>query len=339
MSSANNLNTLRLAAAGLVLYGHSFVFLGLPEPVFLSWLPLGTLGVYIFFTISGYLVTQSWQQDPHLLRFFQRRALRIFPALIVCVLLSILVLGPALTSLPLNEYFAHGATWRYLKNIFLYITYYLPGVFEHLRVANAVNGSLWSLPVEFFMYILVAVLGLISRKLWLSIVIFVVSAIGSFLWARTATDMLVIYATDVRQVFLCGTYFWAGALCCQLDIKRYFSISSFAVAALAMLCLEAFPATKHVAAWGLLPFVVLAFGLSESSWINKLTASGDYSYGFYIYAFPVQQAIAYLYPTMALPGYLLLATIITMTLAAASWHGIEKPMLRLKPRNPARRQA
>ncbi|MCH8622381.1 acyltransferase [Undibacterium sp. TS12] len=330
----NNLNTLRLAAAGLVLYGHSFVFLGLPEPVFLSWLPLGTLGVYIFFAISGYLVTQSWQQDPHLLRFFQRRALRIFPALIVCTLLSMLLLGPLLSTLPLDQYFSHAATWHYLKNIALYITYYLPGVFEHLRVPNAVNGSLWSLPVEFFMYIMVALLGMLSGRLWLSVLIFAASAAASFFWAQATTQMLVVYATDLRQVFICGTYFWAGALFYQLDIKRYFSLTTFAVAAVAMLCLETFPTSMHLASWVLLPFVVLAFGLSDNSWVGKLTASGDYSYGFYIYAFPVQQAIVFLYPGMALPSYLLLSTALTFTLAMLSWHGIEQPMLRLKPFNP-----
>ena len=56
----NNLTALRWFAAGLVLYGHAFVFLGLPEPLFLQWVPMGPLGVYIFFAISGYLVAQSW---------------------------------------------------------------------------------------------------------------------------------------------------------------------------------------------------------------------------------------------------------------------------------------
>jgi peptidoglycan/LPS O-acetylase OafA/YrhL len=65
----NNLNFLRLIAAGLVLYGHSAIFLVRPEPLFLLWMPLGPLGVAIFFIISGYLVTQSWQQDQSLRRF------------------------------------------------------------------------------------------------------------------------------------------------------------------------------------------------------------------------------------------------------------------------------
>ena len=65
----NNLTALRWFAACLVLYGHAFVFLGLPEPLFLQWVPLGPLGVYIFFAISGFLVAQSWQRDPSVTRF------------------------------------------------------------------------------------------------------------------------------------------------------------------------------------------------------------------------------------------------------------------------------
>jgi len=165
-AAGNNLDAVRLAAAWLVLYGHAFIFLGLPEPLFLSWLPLGPLGVLIFFTISGYLVSQSWARDPSLPRFLARRALRIFPALAVCTLLSVLVLGPLLTTLPLADYFASPHTVGYLRNIALYIGYYLPGVFEHNRVANAVNGSLWSLPVEFAMYLVIAAVGVLRASRW-----------------------------------------------------------------------------------------------------------------------------------------------------------------------------
>ena len=136
---SNNLNALRLIAAGLVLYGHSFVFLGLHEPRFLSSFLFGELGVFIFFIVSGFLVTQSWDRDPQLLRFFARRALRIFPGLIVCIFLSVVVLGPLLTTLSLDDYYAHPATLGYFENIWLLITYYLPGVFETNRIANAVN--------------------------------------------------------------------------------------------------------------------------------------------------------------------------------------------------------
>lgn len=123
----NNLTALRWLAALMVLYGHAFVFLGQHEPLFLGMIPLGPLGVWIFFAISGYLIMQSWTHDPHLLRFLFKRVLRIFPALIVCILLSILVLGPSLTTLDVAEYFKNPITRGYLDNIWLYITSVVSG--------------------------------------------------------------------------------------------------------------------------------------------------------------------------------------------------------------------
>lgn len=330
----NNLNVIRLIGASLVLYGHSFVFLGLREPLFLSWLPLGPLGVYIFFTISGYLITESWDRDPNLLRFFTRRALRIFPGLVICSLLSVLVLGPALTTLPLKDYFENQHTWGYLRNITLYIGYYLPGVFEANRVPNAVNGSLWSLPVEFFMYIVVAIVGFLRGNRWAIAALAVTSAVITFFWAQRASQMLVVYASDLRQMFICGTYFWVGAVFYKFDLKRFFSLSVVTMACIGMISLEPSVEVLRVLAWLLLPTVVLAFGLSYSPTLNWLTRSGDYSYGIYIYAFPVQQAVVYLYPSMHLGIYLPICFTLALVCAIFSWHLFERPALALKPRSP-----
>lgn len=331
----NNLNAVRLAAAAMVLYGHSFVFLGLPEPRFLSWAPLGPIGVYIFFSISGYLVGESWDRDPHLLRFFQRRLLRILPGLAVCILLTVLVLGPLVTTLSLKGYFTHRYTWGYLQNIALHIVYYLPGVFENLRVPNAVNGSLWSLPVEFLMYCVVAIVGVLHGNRWVIAAIFVVSAAVSLLWAQVTKDMLVIYNFDLRQVFICGTYFWAGACIYKFDLKKRLTLSAGMLAMLAMLCLEPWTRQLAIASYVLLPIVVLAFGFAYSPWLGRLTGYGDYSYGIYIYAFPVQQTIVYLFPNIGIGLYLLICAVASFILAVLSWHLIERRALGYKPRSKA----
>ena len=337
----NNLTALRWFAASLVLYGHSFVFLGLPEPLFLQWVPLGPLGVYIFFAISGYLVAQSWTRDPHALRFLVRRALRIFPGLIVCTFLSVLVLGPLLTSLDLETYWRNEHTRGYFSNIALYITYHLPGVFANNKLPNAVNGSLWSLPVEFFMYMLLAFLGvaltLLNHKVlrqqafsWtLGVVCIVFMGLAVF-WAWPATEALVAYRTDLRQVPLCGVYFMVGASLYCFQCDKYFTLSNVLLAFVLWLCLSVQPKWFAMAAWLVLPFVVLAFGLASHPWLSRLNAR-DYSYGIYIYAFPVQQTIASFWPQIPLVPYLLSTFAITVALAALSWHFVEKPSLKYKP--------
>lgn len=327
----NNLDAVRLIAAFLVLYGHSFVFLGLREPLFLSWLPLGSLGVFIFFTISGYLISQSWQRDPHAIRFLQRRALRIFPGLAVCVLLLVFVLGPALTTWSIRDYFQSAYTWGYLRNIALYISYYLPGVFESARVPNAVNGSLWSLPVEFLMYLVVLIVGVIAGSRWVIAFLAISSAFISIGWAQVG-EQVVIYGFDLRQVFICGTYFWIGAAIYLFDLKRYFSISIVMMALITLICFEPWAGILQVVAWGALPVAVLAFGLSYNRILGWLTRTGDYSYGIYIYAFPIQQTVIYLLPEIKIGSYLMLCSSVVLSCAILSWHLVEKRAMKLKPK-------
>lgn len=143
--SADNFVAIRLIAAILVVFGHSFPLTGTVGPEYLGN-PTSTMAVKVFFVISGYLISESWLRDPNLGRYLQRRALRIFPALIVMCLLTIVIIGPVLTRLSTKEYITSAGTWRYLQNVFLHPNYALPGIFEQNIYPNAVNGSLWTLP-------------------------------------------------------------------------------------------------------------------------------------------------------------------------------------------------
>src|SRR5690349_16819305 len=72
---ANNFDQLRLLGAILVIYGHSYALFARPVPMF-AGNTVSTLGVKIFFCISGYLVACSWLRDPNFPRFIARRSLR-----------------------------------------------------------------------------------------------------------------------------------------------------------------------------------------------------------------------------------------------------------------------
>ncbi len=328
----NNLDALRLIAAMLVLVGHSFVFLGVHEPLFLSMVPLGVLGVYIFFIISGYLVSASWENDPHPGRFFKRRLLRIIPGLAVCVILCVFVLGPLVTRLPLADYFRERATYSYLRNIALYLVYPLPGVFESSRVGAAVNGSMWSLPVEFTMYILLAAVGVLLRgNRWALLAVAVASGILAMWWAWPRTSPSSFYHFDLRQVPACGTYFWAGAVFHKFGLRRHLSMPLALLAMAALLAVESSPFVAGSLSWILLPVPVLSFGLAANAWLARFTSTGDYSYGVYIYAFPVQQAVLHFWPGIGWWPNLGAVTLSTLALAVASWHLVEQRALRLKP--------
>ena len=110
--------------------------------------PAGPIGVMFFFCLSGYLVARSWANDPHLVRFSYRRALRIFPAVIVCTLLTIAIMGVFFSDISLGAFLQHKVTRSFLSNCILYIKFYLPGAFQNNPYLGTVNGSLWTLPVK-----------------------------------------------------------------------------------------------------------------------------------------------------------------------------------------------
>jgi len=150
------------------------------------------------------------------------------------------------------------------------------------------------------------------------------------LWALPSTEALVVYRTDLRQIPLCGVYFMVGASLYQFNLNKHFNVSNVVLAVVLWLCLSREPQLFAMASWVVLPFVVLAFGLSRHTWLSRWHQR-DYSYGIYIYAFPVQQTVVSFWPQMPLAAYLLSTFVITVALAATSWHFVEKPALKLKP--------
>jgi len=159
----NNFDFLRLSAAILVVFSHCYPLAGrsAEEPIlnFLGYETGGGVAVAVFFTISGYLISASWLKGRSPLDYLIKRVMRIFPGLLVAVLLSIL-LGAFLTPLKLRDYLSHELTLNYLSNIWLHIHYHLPQIFAENPHPHAINGSLWTLPIEFFLYIVVLLLGI-----------------------------------------------------------------------------------------------------------------------------------------------------------------------------------
>lgn len=168
----------------------------------------GSIAVGIFFVMSGYLIASSWLASSTPRSFLLKRALRIFPALIVAVLLTVFVLGPMVTQLSLSQYLEADGTWTYLQNILLVTRYELPGVFTGNVYPEVVNGSLWTLPLEVLMYIGVMILGLTGffkrRLIFLPIAVL---AIGHF-WLL---GKLGIESYFIKNIFKLGLLYYSGS--------------------------------------------------------------------------------------------------------------------------------
>ncbi len=337
-SRQNNFNALRLIAAVMVLVSHCFALTNRPEPLAtISQESFGELGVSIFFAISGFLIARSWSGDPAIPRFAAKRALRLMPGLIVAVLLTALVLGPAVTTLSPSGYFGDVGVYRYIaENSVLYtVNGRLPGVFVNNVYPAAVNGSLWTLPVEALAYVAAAVLGVIGAlrgRVVLPVLSFIV------LLALTTPPLSVTriqtsgpVGGHLGLVLYLGALFNAGLL---LYVLRDRMVLRWDIAAL---LLAAWIATAnsdwmHPVALLALPYLVLVLAYRTPRWVSTITRPGDLSYGIYIYAFPAQQLAAYAWGPGLTPGTMLaLVAVPLYAIALLSWRLVEAPALRLKP--------
>jgi peptidoglycan/LPS O-acetylase OafA/YrhL len=331
----NNFDFLRLVGAILVIYGHSHPLTGRVGPGFAAN-PIGTIGVKIFFVISGYLIARSWQRDTNLVRYLLRRSLRILPALVTIVLFSIIIIGPLMTTLPLKAYFLHPQTLFYLRNIALYINYGLPGVFENNVYPVAVNGSLWSLPAEFSMYLLTPLL--LSRPLNLGKYNFAIIAIATavcavvFIRAYPRTSQFVIYGTSLWSWLEVAPYFLIGAVFAVYQLEYTINIYVAFIGLLALGVFETGPIIKEALLLIILPYAALSFGLGYCAAFAKLTRGNDLSYGIFLLGFPIQQTItALIGPQIGPWSNFSIAMIICAPLAYLSWNFIERPVLSWKP--------
>ena len=327
----NSLDGLRLVASTMVLLSHQFALSGLPEPSFFGLTSFGTAGVTIFFFLSGFLVWTSWDRDPNLKRFFWRRALRIFPALWVVCLVSVFLLGPAVTALPVSDYFNSAVTWRYLGTLMLLSTNVLPGLFPQNALPFVVNGSLWTLPLEFLCYVTVAVMGLSALYLklrpgWLlggSLTVLALLASYGSLWTG---DHFVLHFEMVAM-------FWWGAFygyCVKARPDRHAMV--LPVIGLILFASLGPRGLERTAV------LVCAAGLVHvarrcAAGARLTDPLGDLSYGVYIFAFPVQQLVIQLGSARGWSWGVQLAISVALTfmLAYLSWNLVEKWALRFKP--------
>lgn len=337
----NNFNLIRFIAASLVIYSHSFALAlgsGVSEPMGNAvGVTFGSLAVDIFFISSGFLITSSYLARNNLIAFTYARALRIYPALIVAMLFCVFVVGLSFTTWSTTDYLTDFQTFKYfVRNVTLFtgVEQHLPGVFEGLPFPKAVNGSIWTLPYEINMYALIALAlilaSFLSKKLPKVTVKYSLLVLAALGLALTIGDHFTNIGEKKNYFFhLYAMFFIGGAL----FIWRETVPMSSKIAAIAFVVLLASAFNKHsffVCYCLTLPYLVLYLAYVPKGKILKFNNYGDYSYGIYIYAFPVQQMLVYFYPNIGVNTMAVSAFIIVLGFAALSWHFVEKPTLKMK---------
>lgn len=327
----NNFQLIRLLAAAFVVLFHSFALTGrwTQEPLWriAPELNFGALGVRIFFVISGFLVTQSWLARHAVVPFVAARALRIYPALVAATLFTIALSG-ASSSLAWPGFLADPQTIDYGWRVALgwEIVYRLPGAFPANPFPHDVNGSLWTLPIELRLYVgllAAGVVGLLARRaLWLAAIVGLVAlfAIRPEWFPLAPNDRVV---RELALLFGLGSlaYVWRDSLPVSLVA---------AAGGLALFALNPFGWTRGALSAPILAYVVLVAAYHPRLALPAFNRVGDYSYGLYVYSFPLQQTLMQRWPGLEPAGLFALSLPLGLAVAAVSWHALERPALALK---------
>lgn len=327
----NNLNLIRVLAALAVMVSHTWPIMlgeGRVEPMQrMVGQSLGTMAVYVFFGISGFLISASYARNPTASHFIGSRLVRLYPGLLVSLIIVALVIGPLVTSDPVENYLGNPETWWFfLSNLTLVVPQYvLPGVFTDSPFP-VVEGSIWSLGHEvgwYFVLLGLALAGVLHRR-WAMIGVL---AAAAALWALPGMAEVQIHPKVVLFLtmgvpFVMGMALWSW--------RRAVPASVAIIAALAL----ATAATLTVPGGFI---VMMAFVVYTTFWLAYVPSGplraynrlGDYSYGIYIYAFPVQGLITHWFAPQTVALHLALAVPPTLLLAVLSWHLVEYPAQRL----------
>jgi peptidoglycan/LPS O-acetylase OafA/YrhL len=298
--------------------------------------------LFAFFALSGFLISASALRLS-LKNFLINRGLRILPALAVEILLTAFVLGAIFTTLDLKSYFSDPRTYHYLTNLFGWMNYWLPGVFETNPV-TLLNISLWTVPFEMGCYAIMSgliIFGLLKRP----------AIIATF----TATYMvvgLVIKSSDVQLSGLAleasriavgrgSRLFVAFVFGILLYLLRYrIPYTSLLIALCVTFCLgiaifvkpgESFPVLNAVLAIPL-AYLTICIGVTRIP-LPQILHRNDLSYGVYLYGMPIQQTMIYLFPSVVSPiAQFIISLPAILLFALFSWNVIEKPVTKLRKR-------
>jgi len=329
----NNLNLLRFSAATAVVYAHSFGVTNRTSSEFfysIFGIGLGDMGVDAFFIISGFLITKSFCSKDFR-NFVWARIMRIYPALWVSGLLFVGAAGLFFSPLPAINFWSRHDTLLYLiKNATM-----LPGVGAETRLPFAFdtihsefNTSLWTLPHELQMYMLLSILGLI-RALRFPIVAVGVACFGGAAFVGDLFGWFHLLGIDRARfifMFFCGASFF-------LLRERIKMSGIFAAACVAALIAAAFFTSNHVlhrlVLAAALPFLTLWCGFVPGGFIRRFNQIGDYSYGVYILACPIQFGLADRYSNLSPWTLFALSMVLLVPLAIVSWHYLESRALHL----------
>lgn len=345
----NNFDLLRLLAALQVIYCHTTWHLdittGLGDPALIkviNWFP----GLPMFFTLSGFLISRSWERNHDLRDYATKRALRIFPALWFQLAMGILLvvalgkLAPHVLATP--------SFFLWLAAQCSFVQFYNPTFLRGFGT-GVLNGSLWTISIEIGFYVLLPLFyaSFINRlSRFRADLCLALLALGSFgYWfylshagyhANKLAMLQMVTPIPHLFMFLIGVLFQRNFERVRTYLENRFGYWLIGFTTY-MFLLEPWGhnmlSTSPLAVLGgrvLMATMIFSFAFSWRSLSERLLRGQDISYGMYLYhGLLINTCVEFGWKgnSMALAGVVLFSTV----LALLSWYLIERPALQLRP--------
>jgi peptidoglycan/LPS O-acetylase OafA/YrhL len=338
----NNFNLIRIVAALTVLVQHATpTATGMTVEFGRRTLGMScaSIAVDVFFVTSGFLVTGSLMRARGIRDYVFSRVARIYPGLIAVVTLTVLGIGLAFTTLPWSTYMFDAETAEYFARgctALFGVSFQLPGVFKTNPYKDSVNASLWTLPHELHMYAIVAIVWWLCSRAQVHrrshafcTTIICMVAVGAILLLSYNFTSLAPRENGFRMLFF---MFFSGAAFFVLRERVILSYPVFWSAIIVLVLSSLNRSAFFIVYSATLPYILLFVAYVPASGIRWYNRVGDYSYGVYIYAFPVEQSFAALFPGIPTLWMIVSGATTTLVLAAMSWHVIERPALEIRRR-------
>jgi peptidoglycan/LPS O-acetylase OafA/YrhL len=349
----NNLDLTRFLLAVSVMFTHAFTIYenGKSEPLkpfFNGHFTIGIFAVNFFFIISGFLVLQSWKYSKGVIDFLIKRILRIYPAFIVVCILSAFVFCPVgigNNTDPFLHWKAYVSLIQYYKffySVFFLSSPELPATFTSSPYTQDINTSLWTIWYEFVCYLILVSMGVLKvfKVRFLLLVLFFLSIIFYILdFTSNYQEIMnhrvsIISEYAIERIHNLGRFmmFFLGGACFYF-YRAYIPKSRWLLLLSLMVLILNFQLLKQIEIAQVIfgSYLLFYFAFSKKITAYKFAKHGDFSYGIYLYGWPVQQLVMiYFGDKLSLTGTLVCSLLIVIPLAVLSWHLIEKQFLKLK---------
>lgn len=319
----NNFDFIRVLLAFIVFVGHLGALSASEKLLFLTHSPV-EVAVFSFFIVSGFLIARSYERSSSLKSYAKKRFNRIVPAYLLVVFLSAILLS-LVSTLSFSEYFSNTQVYKYLFWNSLFLNFkapWLPGVFGN----QAVNGALWTLKIEMCFYIAVPLMFLLFGKnnkyrTISLIVLYFLSLVYLNYFEMTGRAALS------RQLPGSLCYFIGGML-------LYFHFEKFIkhkhilfIIAIITVWIDLIFKIKLFSP--IMISIIVMYIAYSFSFLNNFGKYGDFTYGIYIFHFPIIRVFATLGLFANYNPYIMsiVCMFTVIGIGIASWHFYEKRFL------------